>query len=197
MNENYAHPAMPKGAEEGILKGMYVLQKAKKPQKAHVQLLGSGTILREVLKAAEILKTDFNVSADIWSVTSFNELYREARDVERHNLLHPEAKPKQAYVTQCLQKQNTPVVAATDYICAYADQIRAFINNPYRILGTDGFGRSDTRAKLRHFFEVDAKYIVLSALKSLADIKTISSKEISKAIKKYKIDINKPNPVSV
>ena len=196
MNENYTHPAMPKGAEEGIIKGMYKFSASKAKTKAKVQLLGSGTILREVIAAAELLEKDFDVSADIWSVTSYNELRRDGIDCERWNTLHPEAKPRVSYVEQCLDAK-TPVVSATDYMRAYSDQIRPFVKARYKTLGTDGFGRSDFRVKLRHFFEVDRFYVAVAALKALADDGTIPASEVSKAIKLYKINPDKPNPVTV
>lgn len=194
MNENYAHPEMPKGAEAGILRGMYLLNENKK---AKVQLLGSGTILREVIAAAGMLKEDWDIDANIWSVTSFNELRKEALDIERHNRLNPTAKTKVSYVTECLKPHKGPVIAATDYMRSYADQIRAFVPQSYTVLGTDGFGRSDTRKELRHFFEVDSKSIVLAALKALADQGEIPAKKVSEAIEKYGIDPKKPNPVKV
>jgi pyruvate dehydrogenase E1 component len=201
MNENYAHPAMPKGVEAGILKGMYLFSEAgsgkgegKKPK---VQLLGSGTILREVIAAAELLEKDFGVAADVWSVTSFNELRREGIDCERWNMLHPEAPRRVSYVEQCLAPRSGPVVASTDYIKAYADQIRPYIAARYKVLGTDGFGRSDLRNKLRGFFEVDRYYVALAALKALADDGEITRKEVSRAIKLYQINPDKPNPVTV
>jgi len=201
MNENYTHPAMPKGVEAGILKGMYLLSEAAKPKgktkTPHVQLMGSGTILREVIAAAELLKQDFGVTSDVWSVTSFNELRREGMDCERWNMLHPEAPRRSSYVEQCLLQRSGPVIAATDYMKAYADQIRPYIAARYKVLGTDGFGRSDTRKKLRHFFEVDRFYVVVAALKSLADEGAVSAKEVSKAIKLYNINPDKPNPVTV
>jgi len=196
MNENYAHPAMPKGAEEGIIKGMYKFGASKAKAKNKVQLLGSGTILREVIAAAELLEKDFNVAADVWSVTSFNELRRDGIDCERWNTLHPEAKPRVNYVEQCLDA-DTPVIAATDYIRSYADQIRPYVKASYKTLGTDGFGRSDTRKKLRHFFEVDRFYVAVAALKALADAGKVDAKEVSRAIKLYQIDANKPNPTTV
>lgn len=197
MNENYSHPAMPNGVEAGIIKGMYLLRKSKGKHKRQVQLLGSGTILREALLAAEQLESEFNVNADVWSVTSFNELAREGLAIERENLFHAEAKPKESYVTQCLKNQKGPVIAVTDYIRAYADQIRAFVPGSYTVLGTDGFGRSDTREQLREFFEVSARYIVFAALKSLGDQQQCSSTELKQAIKKLGIDANKPNPVKI
>jgi pyruvate dehydrogenase E1 component len=198
MNENYAHPAMPKGAEEGIIKGMYLLSAGKAKAKAPtVQLMGSGTILREVIAAADLLEKDFGVAADIWSVTSFNELRRDGIDCERWNMLHPEDKPRASYVEQCMAKHAGPVIAATDYIKSYADQIRAFLPGHFKVLGTDGFGRSDTRKKLRHFFEVDRYYVALAALKALADEGTIAASEVSRAIKLYNINPDKPNPTTV
>jgi pyruvate dehydrogenase E1 component len=196
MNENYTHPAMPKGVEEGIIKGMYKFSASKSKAKNKVQLLGSGTILREVIAAGELLEKDFGIAADVWSVTSFNELRREGIDCERWNTLHPEAKPRNSYVDSCLDDK-TPVVAATDYMRAYADQIRPFVKARYKTLGTDGFGRSDMRKKLRHFFEVDRFYVAVAALKALADEGTIPASEVTKAIKLYKINPDKPNPVTV
>ncbi len=196
MNENYTHPDMPEGSEEGIIKGMYLLQEAEKKHKHHVQLLGGGTILREVIAAAELLETDFSVSADIWSVTSFNELRREGLAIERHNRMHPEAKPKTPYVTTCLNKRKGPVIATTDYMRLYADQIRPFVDTDYVTLGTDGYGRSDTRQQLRHFFEVDAKYIAVTALYALASQGEIESSVVTKAMKKYGIDPEKLDPVT-
>ncbi|MDF1757758.1 MAG: pyruvate dehydrogenase (acetyl-transferring), homodimeric type [Legionellaceae bacterium] len=196
MNENYKHHDMPKGVEDGIIKGMYPLEKPKKKQKLNVQLLGSGTILREVMKAAKLLEDDFSVSADIWSVTSFNELCRDGLSVERYNRMHPEAKPKQSYVSQQLSGCSGPVIAATDYMRLYAEQIRAFIDCQYVTLGTDGFGRSDTRAQLRHFFEVDAKFIVVAALHALAVDGEIPKSKVSDAIKLYGINPDKLDPVT-
>ncbi len=200
MNENYIHPAMPKGAEEGILKGMYKFSEGSKAKgdgkKPKVQLLGSGAILREVIAAAELLSKDFGVSSDVWSVTSFNELRRDGIDCERWNTLHPESKPRTSYVDACLNDK-APVVASTDYIRSYADQIRPFVKARYKTLGTDGFGRSDTRKKLRGFFEVDRYYVTITALKALADEGTIEASEVTKAIKLYKINPDKPNPLTV
>lgn len=196
MNENYTHPDMPKGVEDGIIQGMYVLQEAKKKSKLHVQLLGCGTILREVLKAASLLEADFSVTSDVWSVTSFNELRRNGLEIERYNRMHPEAEPKVAYVTEQLAKRPGPIVAASDYMRLYADQIRPFISAPLVTLGTDGYGRSDTRAQLRHFFEVDAKYIVLAALDALANEGTIPKSTLVDAMKRYEINPEKPDPVT-
>ncbi len=207
MNENYAHPAMPANAEAGIIKGMYLLSEGgrgkgegKKPK---VQLLGSGTILREVIAAAELLEKDFDVTSDIWSVTSFNELRRDGLDCERWNMLNPEAAPRVSYVEQMMKDRAGPIIAATDYMKSYADQIRPFLpsNNtqqaPYKVLGTDGFGRSDTRKKLRHFFEVNRYFVTIAALKSLAEAGVIANSEVSRAIKLYNIAQNKPNPTTI
>ncbi|MEO6423641.1 MAG: pyruvate dehydrogenase (acetyl-transferring), homodimeric type [Candidatus Nitrotoga sp.] len=199
MNENYAHPAMPECAEAGIIRGMYLFNEgnAQSATTPRVQLLGSGTILREVIAAADLLMKDFGVASDIWSVTSFNELRRDGLDSERWNMLHPEAEQRVSYAEQCLGKRKGPVIAATDYIKSYADQIRAFLPGHFKVLGTDGFGRSDTRKKLRHFFEVDRYYIVLASLKALADEGTVIMSEVSKAIKLYNIDPDKPNPTTI
>ncbi len=196
MNENYLQPAMPEGVESGIVNGMYLFQKGGK-RKKRVQLLGSGAILREVIAAAELLEKDFSISADVWSVTSFNELRRDGLDVERWNMLHPEEMPRSSYVEGLLAETKGPVVAATDYMRSYADQIRPFVKASYSVLGTDGFGRSDMRSQLRKFFEVNRYYIVVAALKILADDGEIDLSNVSKAIKKYKIDPEKPNPTTV
>ena len=199
MNENYPHPAMPEGAEKNILKGMYLLREGKGgKQVPRVQLLGSGTILREVIAAADQLEKDFGVAADIWSVTSFNELRRDGLDCQRWNMLHPEATPRVPHIAQCLQDREGPVVAATDYMKLFADQVRAFLPTPhYSVLGTDGFGRSDTREKLRRFFEVDRNYVAVAALKALADTEALPHKKVTEAIKKYGVDPEKPNPLTV
>jgi pyruvate dehydrogenase E1 component len=203
MNENYAHPAMPEGAEKGILRGMYRLSSAEKAGKSknklRVQLMGCGTILREVIAGAEMLEKDFGVSADIWSVTSFNELRRDGIETARWNLLHPEAEPRRSYVEQCLREHPGPVIAATDYMRTFADQIRAFLPQPalYSVLGTDGFGRSDTRRALRGFFEVDRRYVAVAALKALADQEALPQKKVVEAIRKYGVDPEKPNPSKV
>jgi len=196
MNENYEHPAMPAGSEAGILKGLYSLQQAP-GSGPRVQLLGSGTILREVIAAAELLDKDFSVRADVWSATSFNELRRDGLAAQRWNLLHPEAPRRASYVEECLSGRAGPVIAATDYMKVCADQIREFVPNRYVVLGTDGFGRSDTRAKLRGFFEVNRHYIVVAALKALADEEIIPGAKVTEAIKKYGIDPEKPDPVTV
>jgi pyruvate dehydrogenase E1 component len=196
MNENYSHPAMPEGSAEGILKGMYSFSKSK-AKGPKVQLMGSGVILREVIAAGELLEKDWGVSADVWSVTSFTELRREGIDVERWNLLNPDKKQKETYVGKLLNKAEGPVIASTDYMRSFADQIRNFIPNRFVALGTDGYGRSDSREALRSFFEVDRYYIVLAALKALADDGKLPIAKAAEAIKKYKIDTNRPNPTTV
>jgi len=199
MNENYTHPAMPEGVEKGILKGMYLFAegKAKKSQ-LKVQLLGSGTILREVIAGAALLEKDFGIAADIWSVTSFNELRRDGLDAQRWNMLHPDQEPRQSYIEQCLKDRAGPVVAATDYMKIYADQVRAFLpTHNFIALGTDGFGRSDTRRKLRQFFEVDRHYVAVAAMKALADQELLPRKTVAEVVKKYGINPDKPNPLTV
>jgi pyruvate dehydrogenase E1 component len=200
MNENYVHPAMPQGAEEGILKGMYLLRESKSKSKQRVQLLGSGTILREVEAAAELLEKDWGVGADVWSATSFTELRRDGLAAERWNMLHPEGKQKISFVEKSLEERPAgPVVAASDYIKTFADQIRPFVpkDRAYRVLGTDGFGRSDSRAQLRHFFEVSRTFVAIAALKALADQGEIKPKVVADAIKKYGIDPAKADPTTV
>ncbi len=200
MNENYLQPAMPEGAEAAILKGIHRVQTGEDPkgnEAPRVQLLGAGAILREALAAADLLTRDFGVAADVWSVTSFNELRREGMDCERWNMLHPEAEPRPSFVAAQLAKTLGPVVAATDYIRTYADQIRPYVPRRYTVLGTDGFGRSDMRSQLRKFFEVNRYYIALAALKALADDGEIPVAKVSEAIAKYRIDPDKPNPVTV
>ncbi len=199
MNENYTHPAMPEGVEKNILKGMYLLSEGKaKKNQPKVQLLGSGTILREVIAGAALLEQDFGIAADIWSVTSFNELRRDGLDVQRWNMLHPEQEPRQSHIEQCLKDRAGPVVAATDYMKLFADQVRAFLPTHHFItLGTDGFGRSDTRRKLRQFFEVDRHYVAVAAMKALADQELLPRKTVTEAIKKYGVNPEKPNPVTV
>jgi len=196
MNENYTHPEMPKGSEEGIKKGAYLFRKAKKNKNPVVQLMGSGTILREVIAAAELLDKDFAVEADIWSILGVNELHRDGVASERYNLTHPEGKQKVPYLTKAMEGHEGPVVISTDYIRSYPEQIRRLIpNQSVTILGTDGFGRSDFREALRRFFEVDRYYIALSALKGLADAGAIPAKKVTEAIKLYKIDVDKSNPL--
>ena len=196
MNENYAHPAMPTGVEDGILKGMYLL-KVGGQGKIRAQLMGSGTILREVIAAAGLLETDFGIPADVWSVTSFNELRRDALEVERWNHLHPGAEPRKCYVEQCLAGPAGPYIAATDYMKIVADQIQRWVPGRFVSLGTDGYGRSDARAALRKHFEVDRHSIVVTALKALADDATLDQKTVSQAIEKYGIDPDKPDPVTL
>jgi len=195
MNENYAHPDMPEGVEEGIIKGIYPLRKMGS-SKLHVQLMGSGAILREVEAASEMLQSDWGVTSDIWSVTSFNELAREGQDVARWNRLHPTEPQRESYVAKSLAGAKGPVIASTDYIRLYAEQIRDFIPGHYKTLGTDGFGRSDTREKLRDFFEVDRNHVVVAALKALADEGSIDSSVVAEAISKYGIDADRANPVT-
>jgi pyruvate dehydrogenase E1 component len=200
MNENYEHPPMPEGAEVGVRKGMYLLKagEASQREKAlRVQLLGSGTILREVIAAADLLAADFDITADIWSVPSFTELRREGLDVERWNMLHPTQPPRRSHVEVCLAERQGPVIAASDYMKAFADQIRPFVPQRYRVLGTDGFGRSDYRRSLRSFFEVDRHFIAVAALKALADEGAVPASAAADAIRRYGIDPEKPNPARV
>lgn len=195
LNENYPHPAMPDGVEDAILKGMYCLKAGQQPQ---VQLMGSGSILREVIAAADLLRKDFDVDSDVWSVTSLTELRRDGHAVERWNLLHPQETPRTSYVEQCLTDRAGPVVIATDYMKIFADQIRPFMAGRRLVaLGTDGFGQSDTREALREFFEVDRHFIVLAALKGLADDGLINRAKVSEAISRYGIDVDKTDPVNV
>ncbi|MBK9077804.1 MAG: pyruvate dehydrogenase (acetyl-transferring), homodimeric type [Hyphomicrobium sp.] len=196
LNENYEHPAMPDGVEAGIIKGMYLLKSAAESHNGpKVQLLGSGAILREIIAGAELLEKDFGIAADIWSVTSFTELAREASDVDRWNMLNPEELPRIPYVTQCLNaRADAPVIASTDYMKMFAEQIRPFVSSHYRVLGTDGFGRSDYRRKLRAHFEVDRHFVVVAALTSLASENKLPSTKVSEAIRMYGIDPAKPNP---
>jgi pyruvate dehydrogenase E1 component len=196
MNENYSHPEMPKGTEAGILKGMYAFSKSK-AKGPKVQLMGSGVILREVIAAAEMLEKDWGVSPDVWSVTSFTELRREGLDAERWNMLNPEKKPRLSFVAQCLSDAEGPVISSTDYMKSFADQIRNFVPQRFVSLGTDGYGRSDSREALRSFFEIDRYYVVLAALKALADEGKLPASKAAEAIKKYKIDASRPNPTTV
>ncbi len=196
MNENYRHPALPAGAEEGILRGMYRLRSSE-VEGPRVQLLGSGTILNEVLAAAELLEGDFGVAADVWSVTSFTELRRDGIEAERWNMLHPTAEPRRAYVSERLGEREGPVVASTDYMRAFADQIRQWVPGRYRVLGTDGFGRSDYRRALRRFFEVDRHYVTVAALRELADEGVIEASRVQGAIDRYEIDPDAPIPTTV
>ena len=196
MNENYAHPGMPKGSEEGILKGIYCLQEGDEKGKK-VQLMGSGTILREVMVAADLLKADFDINADVWSVTSVNELAREAMDCSRWNQLHPLKKTRKSSLESQLQGRKGPAIIATDYTRAFVSQLQDFVPMSFSMLGTDGFGRSDTRENLRIFFEVNRYYVVVAALKALADEGDIDNKIVQQAIKNYGIDPEKPNPANV
>ncbi|HLD17158.1 MAG TPA: pyruvate dehydrogenase (acetyl-transferring), homodimeric type, partial [Coxiellaceae bacterium] len=197
MNENYTHPAMPQGAEEGIIKGMYLFREAAASAARRVQMLGSGAILREVIQAADILEQQFQVSADIWSVTSFNELRKDIRATHRYNRLHPNETPQRSYVKQCLNGRKGPVIAATDYIQLVSEQIRLDVENPYYTLGTDGFGRSDLRTALRDFFEVDAKMIAYLTLVALADQGEFDKNALPKAMEQLGVNPNKPDPVTL
>ncbi|WP_440938522.1 pyruvate dehydrogenase (acetyl-transferring), homodimeric type [Candidatus Pelagibacter sp.] len=199
MNENYSHPAMPteKSCEEGILKGMYKIKEFNKYKKTKIQFLGSGTILREMIAGAEILQKEYQIDSEVWSVTSFNELRRDGLEVERHNLLNPEKEPKKSYVEICLGKTEGPILAASDYMRMNSDQIRPYINKSFYSLGTDGFGRSDTRKNLRKFFEVDKEHVVAYGLSVLAKEQLIASKYAQEAIKKYRIDKDKPMPTKL
>ncbi|MDC0529848.1 pyruvate dehydrogenase (acetyl-transferring), homodimeric type [Pelagibacteraceae bacterium] len=197
MNENYSHPEKPKGCDEGILKGMYLFKEGKNKGKTKIQLMGSGTILREVIAASEILSKDYNIDADIWSVTSFNELRRDGMETERLNLLNPNEKPKKSYVQKCLEKRDGPVIAASDYTRAFSDQIRPYTDKSFYSFGTDGYGRSDTRKNLRKFFEVDKEHIVAYTLSALAKEQLIGSDAAEKAIKKFKINKNKDFPTKL
>ncbi len=196
MNENYHHPAMPEGAREGILRGMYRLRSSS-VDGPRVQLLGSGTILNEALAAAALLEDDFGVAADVWSVTSFTELRRDGIEVERWNMLHPQSEPRRSYVTEELAGSEGPVIASTDYMRAFAEQIRQWVPSPYRVLGTDGYGRSDSRAALRRFFEIDRHYIAVAALRELADEGVVEPARVQEAIERYDIDPEAPLPMTV
>jgi pyruvate dehydrogenase E1 component len=196
MNENYAHPAMPAGAEQGILRGMYPLSTGGKG-KVRVQLMGSGTILREVIAAANLLEERFGIPADVWSVTSFSELRREALSVERWNDRHPTEPKRTSYVSTCLADRRGPFVAATDYMKMVPDQIRQWVPGRYTVLGTDGYGRSDGRQALREHFEVDRKSIVAAALKALADDGGVDPQTVAAAIADFGLDPEKPDPVTL
>jgi pyruvate dehydrogenase E1 component len=197
MNENYPQPAMPDGAEDGIIRGMYLYRQGSRKKK-RVQLMGSGTILREVIAAGALLEDEWNIAADVWSVTSFTELRREAMDIERWNMLHPMDKPRRPYVTGLLDKHKGPAVAATDYMRSFPEQVRPYLGERHFVtLGTDGFGRSDKRSQLRKFFEVNRHYVAVAALKALADVGEVDSSLVAQAIKAYRIDPDKPNPATV
>jgi pyruvate dehydrogenase E1 component len=193
MNEPYVQPAIPNGAEEGIVRGMHRIKESKGADGKRIRLLGSGTILREVIAAAEMLE-GYGVDSEVWSVTSFNELRRDGLDVDRWNMLHPDEQPRRSYVGECLDGDEAPVVAATDYMKVHAEQIRPYVPAPYRALGTDGFGRSDTRQKLRWFFEVDRHFVTVAALASLADKQVISRSVVRDAMRQFGIDSEKSNP---
>ena len=197
MNENYEHPEMPVGAEADIIKGMYAFRKGAEGKGPRVQLLGSGAIFREVIAAADLLRSDWGVEADLWGCPSFNELARNGIDTQRWNMLHPLEEPRLSHVEQQLAGAEGPVIAASDYIRLFAEQIRPFVRAPYVTLGTDGFGRSDTRERLRHFFEVDRYWVTLASLKALADSGEIAREKVAAALVKYELDPNKPNPLSV
>jgi pyruvate dehydrogenase E1 component len=200
LNENYPHPAMPDGSRDGILRGMYLLRegqdqrRSRSRKKPRVQLLGSGPILREVLAAALLLEEEWDVLSDVWSVTSFTELRRDGLEAERWNMLHPLEPPRRAYVSECLERRAGPVIASTDYIRAFADQIRQWVPRSYRVLGTDGYGRSDYRAALRRFFEVDRHFVAVAALRSLAELGEIPAQRVQDAIDRYGIDAAAPMP---
>jgi pyruvate dehydrogenase E1 component len=199
LNENYPMPGLQPGTEEQIVKGMYLCKPGAKVKggKASVNLLGSGTILRESIAAQELLEKDWGVSANVWSCPSFNELARDGLDCDRWNLLHPTETPRVPFVTQQLEPHAGPVIASTDYMKAYVDQIRAFIpkGRAYRVLGTDGFGRSDFRSKLREHFEINRHYIVVAALKALSDEGAVPAAKVAEAIKKYGVKADKINPL--
>jgi pyruvate dehydrogenase E1 component len=198
MNENYAHPDMPEGSAEGILRGMYLFRDAGKPKKGElrVQLMGSGTILREVIAAAELLEKDFGVKSDIWSCPSFNELARDGQDAERWNRLNPEGERRVPYVTSLLEGRQGPAIVATDYVRAYPEQVRAFVPMRYTVLGTDGYGRSDTRENLRRHFEVNRYYVAQAAVAALAGEGKLVGGQTKKALDLYKIDRQKGNPTT-
>ncbi len=198
MNENYHHPEMPPGCEEGILRGGYLLRSGRESKPGRrVQLMGSGTILREVVAAAELLESEFDIAADVWSATSLTELRRDGLAVERWNLLHPESEPRVPYVTSMLAGHDGPLVAATDYMKSFADSIRPFVDRRFHALGTDGYGRSDFRRKLRDFFEVDRRWVALAAINALAAEGVLARSEVSAAMTKLGIDPSKPDPVTV
>ena len=197
LNENYEHPSLPEGVSEGILKGMYLLRKGPASNAPRVQLLGSGAILREVVAASELLREDWAIESDTWSCPSFTELGRDGQACLRWNMLNPEAPPRVSWVESCLKDTRGPVIAASDYVRTYSEQIRACVPRRYVTLGTDGYGRSDTREKLRHFFEVDRRFITVAALKALADEGQLPRETVSAAIAKYAIDPAKPNPLTV
>jgi pyruvate dehydrogenase E1 component len=185
------------GIEQDILKGMYLFQKGAASNAPRVQLLGSGTIFREVVAAAELLRQDWGVDADLWACPSFTELSRDGQDCARWNLLHPGEKPRVTHIEHCLKDTRGPVIASSDYVRLFAEQIHPYVPRRYIVLGTDGFGRSDTREQLRHFFEVDRRWVTLAALRALADEGQIDGQRVAEAIAKYGLDPNKPNPLKV
>jgi pyruvate dehydrogenase E1 component len=197
MNENYVQPDMPPGVEDGIIQGMYPLHHSSMEGELRVQLMGAGTILREVEAAAAILEKDYKVAADVWSLTSVNELQREGKAAVRWNMLHPEEEARVPYITGQLQGQSGPFIAATDYMKSYTDQLREFIPGRYVTLGTDGFGRSDTRGKLREFFEVSREFVVLAALKALAEEGRIEASAVTAAMQALGISADKTDPLTV
>jgi len=197
MNENYTHPDMPEGVEEGIIQGLYRLRRSVSRESLRVQLLGAGTILREAEAAAEILESRFGVAADVWSLTSINQLQREGKAARRWNMLHPEEPPRVPYLTRQLEESGGPFVVATDYLKAYGDQLREFVPGRLIVLGTDGYGRSDTRQKLRGFFEVSREYIVLAALTALAEEGRLERTALSEAMRSLGISQDKVDPLTV
>ena len=199
MNENYAHPEMPKDkdCEANILKGMYKIKEFNNYKKTKIQLLGSGAILREMITAGEILQKDYQIDSEIWSVTSFNELRKNGMEVERYNLLNPDKERKISHIEKCLGNSEGPILAASDYIRMNSDQVRPYIKKSFYSLGTDGYGRSDTRKNLRQFFEVDKEHIVTYSLSVLSNEQLLTSKYAKEAIKKYNIDPNKPIPTKL
>ncbi len=198
-NESYPQPKMPEGAAPGILRGMYLFKAGARAEKKtpRVQLMGSGAILREVIAAADLLRNHWGVESDLWSCPSFTELARDGRAVERENMLHPAAPPRRSYVESCLAEMQGPVIASTDYVRAYPEQIRPYVGRRYLVLGTDGFGRSDTREQLRRFFEVDRHHVAVAALHALAKEGTIPAARVSEALARYGIDPSKPAPWTV
>jgi len=200
MNENYRHPAMPENAEEGIIKGIYKLQSVKPKSgksQLRVRLLGGGTILREVIAAANMLAEEYDIASDIYSVTSFNELARDGLATERWNMLHPQETPRVSFISQVLGDDDAPVISSTDYMKTYSDQVREYVQATFVALGTDGFGRSDTREKLREFFEVDRRYVTVAALHALAMDGKVERTVVANAIQQYAIDPDKPDPTTV
>ena len=196
-NENYIQPPILENIDEGIIKGMYKLKSGDSGENPRVQLLASGSMVNEVLAASQLLKEDWQIDTDVWSVTSFSELHREAEDKSRWNTLHPDAEDKQSYLGFCMKAENGPVIAVSDYVKLVAEQIAPYINCPFVALGTDGFGRSETRDALRKFFEVNRYYIVMTTLESLSNEGKVEKSKVKDAISKYKLDPEKPNPVTV